>query len=57
MQSAAAALRQAGARAVAGVVIGRHLHLDFAWDSGSTTEEYRKLPRIFDWTICAVHRR
>jgi predicted amidophosphoribosyltransferase len=56
MQSAAAALRHAGAASVAGVVIGRHLHLDFAWDSGSTTEEYRKLPHVFDWTICALRR-
>ena len=55
MQSAAAALRQAGAQAVAGLVIGRHLHMDFDWDSGSTVQEYRKLPRLFDWNICAMH--
>lgn len=55
MQSAAAALKRAGALVVAGVVIGRHLRLDFAWDSGSTDEEYRKLPRVFDWSTCAVH--
>lgn len=57
MQSSAAALRQANARTVAGVAIGRHLHLDFAWDSGSTDEDYRKLPRSFDWTACAVDFR
>ena len=56
MQSAAAALRQAGAMAVAGVVIGRHLHLDFEWGSGSTAEKYNRLPRRLDWTTCAVHR-
>jgi predicted amidophosphoribosyltransferase len=55
MQSSAAALRKVGARAVAGVVIGRHLHLDFEWDSGSTAESYRKLPRVFDWDTCALH--
>lgn len=55
MQSAAAALRQAGAQAVAGIVIGRHLHLDFEWGSGSAAEEYQKLPRVFDWSACAVH--
>jgi len=55
MQSAAAALRQAGARAVAGVVIGRHLRLDYKWDTGSTFIEYQALPRTFDWTTCAIH--
>lgn len=55
MQSAAAALKGAGASVVAGVVIGRHLRLDFAWDSGSTEEEYQKLPRAFDWSTCAAH--
>jgi predicted amidophosphoribosyltransferase len=57
MQSAAASLLQAGATAVAGVVIGRHLHLDFEWDSGSSREEYGRLPSRFDWTTCAVHRK
>jgi hypothetical protein len=56
MQSAAAALRRGGARAVAGVAIGRHLRLDFGWDSGTTLERYRELPRSFDWSICAVNR-
>ena len=55
MQSAATALRHADAQTVAGVVIGRHLHLDFAWDSGSVATEYQKLPRVFDWGTCAVH--
>lgn len=55
MQSAAAALRHAGAQTVAGIAIGRHLHLDFAWDSGSVATEYQKLPRMFDWGACAVH--
>lgn len=57
MQSAAAALRQAGAAAVAGMVIGRHLHLDFDWNSGSSTEDYKRLPRRFDWTTCAAHHK
>ncbi len=56
MQSAAAALRRAGAQAVAGVAIGRHLRLDFGWESGTTLERYRELPRSFDWGICSVNR-
>lgn len=56
MQSAAAALRTAGARAVAGVAIGRHLRLDFGWESGTTLERYRELPQRFDWDICPVER-
>jgi predicted amidophosphoribosyltransferase len=55
MQSAAAALREAGAQTVAAVVIGRHLRLDFAWEGGSTLTEYKKLPRAFDWGTCPVH--
>jgi len=55
MQSAATALQHAGAQTVAGVVIGRHQYLDFAWDSGSVATEYQKLPRVFDWGTCAVH--
>jgi predicted amidophosphoribosyltransferase len=41
MQSAAFALRRAGALNVAGVAIGRHLHLDFSWDGGSCEQEYK----------------
>jgi hypothetical protein len=55
MQSAAFALRDAGARNVAGLTIGRHLHLDFSWGSGSCEEEYRKLRPTFDWSLCALH--
>jgi len=55
MQSAAFALRRAGAVNVAGVAMGRHLHLDFSWDGGSCEREYKKLPRVFDWATCQLH--
>jgi predicted amidophosphoribosyltransferase len=55
MQSAAAALREAGAQTVAAVVIGRPLRLDFAWEGGSTLTEYTKLLRAFDWGTCPLH--
>lgn len=55
MQSAAHALRSAGAAAVGGVVLGRHLRADFEWDGGSSGDEYDRLSRAFDWGTCAVH--
>ncbi|HEY7935396.1 MAG TPA: hypothetical protein VID48_16365 [Solirubrobacteraceae bacterium] len=54
MQSAAFALRAAGASSVAGVVIGRHLRLEFSWDTGSCEGEYKKLSSHFDWSVCAL---
>lgn len=50
-QSAAAALRAAGASTIALVVIGRYINLDY--------EDHKQrldgLPRGFDWETCAVH--
>lgn len=48
-QSAAAALKAAGADSVGLVVIGRHVHDDF----GSNGERLRALPRPFSWESCA----
>jgi predicted amidophosphoribosyltransferase len=48
-QSAAGALKAAGAGVVALVVIGRHVHDDYADNSA----RLRALPRRFDWTTCA----
>ncbi len=50
-QSAAAALRGAGADAVALVVIGRYIDLDYR-DHRQRLEDLR---RGFDWGTCAVH--
>jgi len=47
-QSAAAALRNAGAGPVAVVVIGRHLNRDW----GSNDRRLRALPTPFDWNRC-----
>jgi predicted amidophosphoribosyltransferase len=49
-QSAAAALKQAGAGAVAAVVIGRHLNRD--WHEND--RRLRSLCRPFDWSSCAL---
>ena len=49
-QSAAAALRAAGASTVAAVVIGRHLNR--YWHENDV--RLRKLPRPFDWSTCAI---
>lgn len=56
-QSAAAALRDAGARTVALVVIGRHLRRDWEVVIGGPTcgELFDDLPKTFDWTVCTVH--
>jgi orotate phosphoribosyltransferase len=48
-QSAAAVLKQAGARTVAAVVIGRHLNR--GWHEND--QRLRRLPRPFDWSRCA----
>lgn len=54
-QSAAHALRAAGADHVGAIVIGRHVSP--AWEvAGKTSAELlAALPKIFDWTTCAVH--
>ncbi len=49
-QSAAAALRAAGARTVAAVVVGRHLNRDWY----ENDRHLDKLSCRFDWTTCAV---
>jgi predicted amidophosphoribosyltransferase len=57
-QSAAYALRAAGAQQVALVVIGRHVRRDFepVQGSGETCGDILDaLPTDFDWTTCAVH--
>jgi predicted amidophosphoribosyltransferase len=55
-QSAAHALRDAGASGIGLVAIGRHVQPD--WDIGDGTtsgERLAELPRRFDWDRCAVH--
>jgi predicted amidophosphoribosyltransferase len=54
VQSAAAALRQAGAGPVAGVVIGRWLTPSFGGEWGTVGEHYARLPKQFDWSHCAA---
>ena len=54
-QSAAYALREAGASNVALVVIGRHLQPDWEVTDGVTSGDlFDELPTPFDWTICAA---
>jgi predicted amidophosphoribosyltransferase len=48
-QSAAAALKAAGAGLVAAVVIGRHINRDW----GQNDQRLRALPQPFDWGSCA----
>lgn len=55
IQSAAKALRQAGATHVAAVVIGRYQKPDFGGSWGTVRDLYDALPRRFDWDTCAVH--
>jgi len=50
-QSAAAALRQAGAGPVAAVVIGRHVKRDWR----ENERRLRALAQPFDWSSCAWH--
>jgi predicted amidophosphoribosyltransferase len=52
-RSAAAALRDAGAGAVALVVIGRHVNRDWRGNDA----RLQALPRPFDWSTCARHAR
>lgn len=56
-QSAAHTLREAGARRIGLVVIGRHIHRDGDIPNSDTTnaEMLRQLPRQFDWSTCAAH--
>lgn len=55
-QSAATALKAAGATTVALIVIGRHVRPDWQVTEGETSGDLlEKLPRQFDWNICAVH--
>lgn len=51
VQSAAYALKSAGAARVGVVVIGRHVNREFS-DHG---RRIKALPRPFDWSTCAVH--
>ena len=53
-QSAAAALRQAGAGRVGFVVIGRWLTLSFGGEWGTVRDKYGHLPKQFDWSSCAA---
>ena len=50
-QSAAAALKTAGASQVAVLVIGRHIHAEYKQNAARLKE----LPRTFDWSSCALH--
>lgn len=50
-QSAAAALRGAGAACVAAVVVGRHVRPEFQ----ENERRLRAIPRPFDWSTCAWH--
>lgn len=52
MQSAAAALRKAGAQWVAGVAVGRHVNRE--WHENA--RQLDALSRPFDWSTCAVCR-
>jgi predicted phosphoribosyltransferase len=51
VQSAAGALKTAGTRRVAALVIGRHIHEDFQ----DNAQRLKALPRPFDWETCALH--
>ena len=51
VQSAATALKRAGAHRVGVIVIGRHVDPTFR-DNG---ERLKALPRPFDWGTCAAH--
>lgn len=53
-QSAAAALRRAGATHVACVVIGRWLTPSFGGEWGTVRDSYARLPKRFDWLRCAA---
>jgi adenine/guanine phosphoribosyltransferase-like PRPP-binding protein len=49
-QAAAAALKTAGARAVAALVIGRHVNRDWR----ENDRHLRELSQPFDWSRCAL---
>jgi orotate phosphoribosyltransferase len=51
VQSAAAALRDAGAAGVAAVVVGRRVRPEFQ----ENERRLRAIPRPFDWSKCAHH--
>lgn len=51
-QSAAAALKMAGATKVAAVVVGRHI----SRDHGQNDRRLSTLPTPFDWDVCALCR-
>ena len=55
-QSAAYALKQAGAAKVGMVVIGRHLNPGWDVVNGKTSKAFLdELPPVFDWAVCAAH--
>jgi len=51
-QSAAAALKSAGASTVAALVVGRHI----SRDHGQNDRRLRELPTPFEWDVCAFCR-
>ncbi len=52
VQSAAAALKTAGADRVGVLVIGRHINEDYQ----DNAQRLKALPRTFDWETCGLHR-
>jgi predicted amidophosphoribosyltransferase len=52
VQSAAGALKTAGAGAVGVIVIGRHVKEDY----GDNAARLKALPRPFEWERCALHQ-
>jgi predicted amidophosphoribosyltransferase len=52
-RSGAATLKRAGAKTVAALVIGRHLHRD--WKTNRA--QLKALPRPYDWSSCPHHGR
>lgn len=50
IQSAAGRLKEGGAASVGVVVVGRHVHADFAANDARLNE----LPRRYDWSNCAL---
>ncbi len=53
-QSAAYALKQAGAATVALVVVGRHINGEWEVDGTPSEDIYDMLPKKFDWSCCAA---
>lgn len=55
-QSAAHALREAGAGRIGAVMIGRHIRPEWTLGGEETSgERLAALPKAFDWNTCAVH--